>query len=192
MKWHSSYIVTIEHGLYYTFLWQAVYKGGLHRKSRFLCRILKCMTFCIMSVQGQEGDKVRLKPWGLELSRADVQTPPWFDYRRCWMNGCVIAKRAWPASWTQNPPYKTNGNWGHIKWRTFRSLGINVKQVALLYIQTHNTDLGHVLLVVRFGSGRQMLAKNPIAAGVVVLALKWWTDTLEVELHNSFGKRESS
>lgn len=50
-----------------------------------------------------------------------------------------------------------------------------------------HTDLGHVLLVVGPRLGRQLLAENPVAARVLVLALHRRADALEVKLRDGGG-----
>lgn len=52
-----------------------------------------------------------------------------------------------------------------------------------------NTDLGHILFVAGPRLGWQQLAENPVAAGVVVLALQRWADTLELELQEGQDMR---
>lgn len=53
-----------------------------------------------------------------------------------------------------------------------------------------HTDLGHVLLVVGPRLGRQLLAENPVAARVLVLALHRRADALEVKLQDGGGGKD--
>lgn len=98
------------------------------------------------------------------------------------MAGFLNSKPSWKTK--QQSLIFTIGTVGGIGWNSVRALCCYGNKMHL------NTDLGHVLLVVGPRLGRQLPAENPVAAGVLVLALHRRADALELKLQDAGGKRE--